>query len=72
MKTILSALAVAFTLSATVFAGPPVNEKCPVCGKDGRLIFHSEVKGDRIIFATAKCKDDFDKHPGKFKVTKKS
>lgn len=52
---------------------PPVNEKCPVCGKDGRLIFHSVVKAERIIFATAECKDKFDKAPaGKYPVKKKN
>ena len=66
--------ATAITLGATVFAAntPPVNEKCPVCGKDGRLIFHSEVKGERIIFDTAICKDKFDKSPGKYPVKKKN
>ncbi len=66
--------AAAVTLGATLFAAntPPVNEKCPVCGKDGRLIFHSEVKGERIIFDLAACKDKFDKAPGKYKVVKKS
>lgn len=75
MKIYFYALAAAaITLGATVFAAntPPVNEKCPVCGKDGRLIFHSEVKGERIIFDSAVCKDKFDKAPGKYMVKKKS
>ena len=63
----------AIALGVSVFAAntPPVNEECPVCHKDGRLIFHSEVKGERIIFNTAGCKDKFDKAPGKFPVKKK-
>ncbi len=75
MKSFFFVLAAAtITLGAGVFAAnqPPVNEKCPVCGKDGRLIFHSEVKGERIIFDTAVCKDKFDKAPGKYTVAKKS
>ena len=75
MKSFFLVLAAsAITIGATVFAAntPPINEKCPVCGKDGRLIFHSEVKGERIIFDTAACKDKFDKSPGKYTVKKKS
>ena len=75
MKNFLPVIAAGLALvGAAAFAAntPPVNEKCPVCGKDGRLIFHSEVKGERIIFDTAACKDKFDKSPGKYKVIKKA
>ena len=73
MKAILAVFALAFAFSATSFAAnqPPYNEKCPVCGKDGRLIFHSEYQGKRILFATADCKKKFDQSPGKYKVTPK-
>ena len=73
MKAILAICALAFTFSATSFAEnkPPYNEKCPVCGKDGRLIFHSENQGKRILFATADCKKKFDQSPGKFPVKAK-
>lgn len=73
ISPLLAGLAFAFAFSVSSFAEKkePVNDKCPVCGKDAKLIFHSEVKGERIIFATGSCKDKFDKAPGKFKVAKK-
>ena len=73
MKAILAIFALAFAVSGTSFAEnkPPYNEKCPVCGKDGRLIFHSESQGKRILFATADCKKKFDASPTKYKVTPK-
>jgi YHS domain-containing protein len=73
MKAILAICALAFAFSASSFAEnkPPYNEKCPVCGKDGRLIFHSEYQGKRILFQTADCKKKFDAAPSKYKVTPK-
>ncbi|MCE9520637.1 MAG: hypothetical protein K8R87_13935 [Verrucomicrobia bacterium] len=71
--SILAGTVIAFTATSFAANQPPVNEKCPVCGKDGRLIFHAVVKGERIIFATADCKDKFEKAPaGKYPVKKKS
>ncbi len=73
MKALLSTLALTFALSGILQAGPPVNEVCPVCGKNARLIFRSNApSGDRVIFATAECKDKFDKSPGSYQVKKKS
>ncbi len=72
MKALLSTLAIALAFAGFAQAGPPVNEKCPVCGKNARLIFHSNApNGDRVILATAECKEKFDKNPGGYKVTKK-
>ena len=62
MKALLSTLALTFALSGILQAGPPVNEVCPVCGKNARLIFRSN----------AECKDKFDKSPGSYQVKKKS
>lgn len=74
MKTQLTLLA--FTASLTlnsIAAEPPVNTECPVCHKDARLIFRSTTKeGKRVIFATAECKEKFDKTPGKYQVKPKS
>ena len=74
MKQLLFILAASgLVLGTSIFAAntPPVNEECPVCHKDGRLIFHSEVRGERVIFATADCKKKFDSSPGKYPVKKK-
>jgi len=71
MKTRLSILLLAFALAGSSFAGQPVNDVCPVCGKTGRLIFRSEYKGQHVIFHTADCKDKFDKSPEKYKITPK-
>ncbi|WP_395746872.1 hypothetical protein [Prosthecobacter sp.] len=73
MKTLLTL--VAFTASLTLnglAADAPVNSECPVCHKDARLIFRSTVAGKRVIFATAECKEKFDKSPNKFQVKPKS
>lgn len=74
MKTLLSLLALSGTLTLNIIAAePPVNSECPVCHKDARLIFRSNTKdGKRVIFATAECKDKFDKTPGKYQVKPKS
>ena len=71
MKTLLTLLAITIAFAVQAFAGPPVNEKCPVCGKDGRLIFRSIREGKTVIFDCADCKNKFDKAPGKYKVEPK-
>lgn len=72
MKALLLTASLTLALTGIVKAGAPVNETCPVCGKPARLIFHSTApNGDRVILATAECKDKFDKNPGGYKVTKK-
>ena len=72
MKALLFTVSLTLALTGFVQAGAPVNEKCPVCGKGARLIFHANApNGDRVIFATAECKDKFEKSAGSFKVEKK-
>jgi YHS domain-containing protein len=72
MKTLLTLLVLASALTLTGTATEPVNNKCPVCGKDVRLIFHSNTsEGKRVAFATAECKGKFDKTPGKYSVKPK-
>ncbi len=72
MKPLLSILTLSLALTLISFGKEPVNEKCPVCDKTIKLIFHSNYKGQRVAFATADCKDKFDKAPEKYpvKVTK--
>ena len=71
MKTLLSILAVAFAITTAASAVEPVNDKCPVCGKTIRLIFHSQSPKGRVAFASADCKDKFDKAPTKYTVKAK-
>ena len=72
MKTLLTLFVLTLSLPATA-AEPPMNTVCPVCQKDARLIFRSNTKdGKRVIFATAECKEKFDKTPGKYQVKPKS
>lgn len=72
MKTLLTLLAVAAAMTLSGTAAEPVNNKCPVCGKDIRLIFHSNTSdGKRVAFATAECKGKFDRTPGKYQVKPK-
>jgi hypothetical protein len=71
MKALHFILTLTFALSGAIHAVEPVNDKCPVCGKNGRLIFHSNYKGERVIFDTSDCKDKFDKAPGNYKVIPK-
>lgn len=74
MKTLLSLSVFVSLLSLSGMAAePPVNSECPVCHKDARLIFRSTTKdGKRVIFATAECKDKFDKTPAKYTVKPRS
>lgn len=74
MKTLLTFLALTASLTLNGMAAePPVNSECPVCHKDARLIFRSNTKdGKRVIFATAECKNKFDKTPAKYQVKPKS
>jgi YHS domain-containing protein len=74
MKTLFSLLAITAALTLnSLAADAPINTECPVCHKDARLIFRSNTKdGKRVIFATAECKEKFDKSPGKFQVKPKS
>lgn len=74
MKTLLAILAVTFTIVSVASAEPqvPVNDKCPVCGKTPRLIFHSQTPKGRVIFFSADCKDKFDKSPTKYTVKPKA
>ncbi len=73
MRTLLATLAVSFAIAGSVMSAPqePVNDKCPVCGKTPRLIFHSNTPQGRVIFFSADCKDKFDKSPGKYTVKPK-
>lgn len=71
MKTLLSVFAASFVLASAASAVEPVNAQCPVCGKNVRLIFHSNFKNQRVAFATAECKDKFDKSPTKYAVKPK-
>lgn len=71
MKKLFSILAVSMVLIAHSQAIEPVNDKCPVCGKTIRLIFHSNYKEKRVAFASADCKDKFDKAPEKYTVKPK-
>ena len=74
MKTLFSLLAITAALTLnSLAADAPINTECPVCHKDARLIFRSNTKdGKRVIFATAECKEKYDKSPGKFQVKPKS
>jgi YHS domain-containing protein len=73
MKTLLATLALSFAVSGAALAAPqePINDKCPVCSKTARLIFHSNSPKGRVIFASADCKDKFDKSPTKYTVKPK-
>jgi transposase-like protein len=71
MKSFLAVLTAVFALGLTAQAVEvPINEQCPVCKKDARLIFYTKTKDGRVAFATKECKAKFDKSPGSFKVVK--
>lgn len=73
MKTLLTTLAVTFTIVGSAFTAPqaPINDVCPVCGKNARLIFHSNSPKGRVIFFSGDCKDKFDKAPTKYSIKTK-
>ncbi len=71
MKTLFSVLLASIALVTFAPAIEPVNDKCPVCSKQIRLIFHSNFKEQRVAFFSADCKDKFDKSPTKYTVKPK-
>lgn len=71
MKKLLSTLTLVLAFSGLSMASTPVNDVCPVCGKNARMIFRSIVKGQHVIFFSVDCKEKFEKNPGNYKVTLK-
>jgi YHS domain-containing protein len=71
MKTLFTVLAASLALATLAPATEPVNDKCPVCSKTVRLIFHSNVDGKRVAFGSADCKKKFDLAPTKYAVVAK-
>ncbi len=72
MKTLLTILTLTGAMTLLSNAAEPVNDKCPVCDKPIRLIFHSKTAdGKRVAFATADCQGKFDKEPAKYPVKAK-
>lgn len=71
MKMLFSVLLASMAFVTLASAIEPVNDKCPVCGKTIRLIFHSNYKEQRVAFFSADCKDKFDKAPAKYTVKPK-
>ena len=74
VRPLLAIAAVSLSIAGSAMSAPqePVNDKCPVCSKTPRLIFHSnDSKGQRVAFASADCKDKFDKSPTKYTVKPK-
>ena len=71
MKTLIAILALSFVITGTASAVEPINDKCPVCEKTVRLIFHVNTPKGRVAFATADCMDKFAKTPGKYTVKPK-
>lgn len=72
MKALLTILALTGSMTLFSTAAEPVNDKCPVCGKNIRLIFHAKSpEGKRVAFATAECMDAYSKNPAKYPVKPK-
>ena len=52
--------------TATPAAGKPINDKCPVSGKDIDAAKTSAYEGKLVAFCCDKCKAEFDKDPHPF------
>jgi hypothetical protein len=71
MKALLAPILLSLAMTATVFAAWPINDICPVDGKNARPIYRVKTEEGFVAFCCADCMQKFSKSPGSYKVTKK-
>lgn len=73
MKTLVPALLLLLVSLTAVFAkgGPAINDKCPVDGKAGRVIYRVFTDTGTIIFCCVDCMDTYKKDPARYPVAPK-
>ncbi len=71
MKTILAPLLLSLAMTATVFAGWPINDECPVDHKASRPIYRVKTNDGMVSFCCTDCMEKFSKSPGSYPVKKK-
>lgn len=74
MKALLPALFLAVVSATALFAkgGPPINDKCPIEGKDVRIIYRIFTDKGTIAFCCVECMDMYQKNPGRYPVKPKA
>lgn len=73
MKALIPALLIALTGVTAVFAkgGPPINDKCPVDGKNVRIIYRIFADQGTIAFCCVTCMEAYKTNPGRYPVKPK-
>lgn len=71
MKSILAPLIASLAMATTVLAAWPINDVCPVDGKQARPIYRVKIASDFVAFCCMDCLTSFEKSPGKYPVKKK-
>lgn len=71
MKSFLAPLIASLAMATTVLAAWPINDMCPVDGKQARAIYRTKTADGPVAFCCMDCLTAFEKAPGKYPVTKK-
>lgn len=71
MKSLLAPLLLTLVMTATAFAGWPINDECPVDHKPSRPIYRVKTDEGFVSFCCTECMQKFAKSPGAYPVKKK-
>lgn len=71
MKSYLAPLFASLAMASTMFAAWPINDTCPVDGKQARAIYRLKTAEGPVAFCCMDCLTLFEKSPGKYSVMKK-
>ncbi|MBE7496489.1 MAG: hypothetical protein HS117_16215 [Verrucomicrobiaceae bacterium] len=71
MKALLAPLFLSLAMASTVFAAWPINDICPVDGKNARPIYRVKTAEGFVAFCCVSCLQAFERAPGKYSVKKK-
>lgn len=74
MKALLPTLLFAIISATVIFAksGPPINDVCPVDGKDVRIIYRIFTDKGNIAFCCVECMETYQRSPGRYPVKPKT
>ncbi|MFM2143114.1 MAG: hypothetical protein RLZZ476_1658 [Verrucomicrobiota bacterium] len=71
MKKFLLPWILSLAAATTVLAAWPINDVCPVDGKNARPIYRVKTAEGFVAFCCTDCQSAFEKSPGKYPVKKK-
>lgn len=71
MKSFFAPLIASLAMATTVLAAWPINDMCPVDGKQARAIYRVKTAEGPVAFCCMDCLSAFERSPGKYPVAKK-